>query len=153
MRQRLIAAVALLATSAGVTVADDRMHTYADATGKTITTEWWQTMASCAGRLKVLSGWAVTQSKPEVKALEERTTMFWLLSVHRLKKDRGINEDDAARLALASAQSMAQIQEQGINVYSAAGKMDAEYQQKLAVCEDHLNAYAAAFPEDFGGKQ
>lgn len=129
--------------------AEDKSHSFVDLFGKERTDTWWSTMAECAGRAKSLAPLTTGLKRGDPKLVEERTTMYWLLAVSRVQRDRAVSEDEAAKIAVEHAQEGYQLQERANLTYTAASKMDWEYDRRLADCERHLNAYAAAFPEDF----
>lgn len=149
MNARTALATVCLLLLALAAQADDKSHAFTDLFGKERTETWWSTMAECAGRAKSLTSLTTVLKRGDPKEVEDRTTMFWIIAVSRVQRDRAVSEDEASKIVFERAQEGYQLQEQANLTYTAASKMDWEYDRRLADCERHLNAYAAAFPEDF----
>lgn len=152
--KRLLATALLpLLLLPGFAQAEDKTHSFTDIFEKQRSEPWWGTMAECAGRVKSLSGHTARLKRGDPKALEERVSMFWIIAVARVRRDRAIADEAAAQVALERAQQGNRLQEQANLVYTASSKMEWEYDRQIGFCEKQLNAYAAAFPEDFKQRQ
>lgn len=150
--KRIVIAMLCLFVSFGA-LADDQSHDFTDLQGTQRTESWWSSFAECVGRAKSLAPYAAVVAHATPEAIEERATMFWVLAVSRLARDRAISQEEAAGIATESAQLGYQSQQDANLVYTAASKMDWEFDRQVGQGENHLQTYAAAFPEDFQGQQ
>lgn len=148
--KRLLATALLpLLLLPGLAQADNKAHTFTDLFEKQRSEAWWETMAECAGRVKSLTAYGSPSRKITPKEMEERVTMFWIIAVSRIKRDRDISEEAASKIALAGAQEGNSLQNQANLTWTAASKMDWEFDRRIDFCEKQLKDYSIAFPEDF----
>lgn len=127
--------------------AEDARHTVKPANGKPYESSWWESLAHCAGKIQVLGKWASDQNKPEAAALQNGTNVLWSLAIARLMKDRGIAQDEAQKIAIDTVRSAAQLQQQGILIYGATGKMDEEFSRQISDCDHVIHEYSTEFPD------
>lgn len=149
MKRILSAATALLYLGTLSAMAEDRRHVYKDVGGKTFEGPWWDTLAYCAGRLKVLGEWAETAKRPDAQAVKDAMNIHFALSVNRLMVDRGIPQQEALDTAGEVARGAIDSQRSAVFTYMATRTMDQEFENKVMICDTHLRAYAEEFPGDF----
>lgn len=140
------APLALALLAAGAALAADASHAAKKADGGTYQAAWWESLASCTGKIRVLSEWATEEKRPEAAALQNGSNVLWTLAISRLVQDRGIGQDEAQKLAVETVRSAAQLQQQGIMIYKPLGQMEDEFKRQIDSCNALIGDYAAAFP-------
>ena len=140
-----VVVAAILSTAA---VAADSMHTVTKADSGTFEESWWETLAYCTGQTNVLAEWAKGQDMAEATALANGSNVLWSLTIKRLVTERGISPEEAQQVALPTVRDAAGLQKQGIQIYTATGKMEEEFRSKVDRCNSELHGYVTAFPGD-----